>query len=169
MSVFVTIPSTDLSIWIPKAHSVNLRKQKKQIGNLFFSPNRKKKMPQKGDYFFHFSLNFHYRVQSLFGVKKTFFFCTLPPSRKEKHTRNCLIIARFVEKQFLVFTRGGGNYSEPRFREKQSNFFFGGGGFFPLFSRGGQLFGNFGYLSFISLLVFHDARNLQMTPRRRII
>ena len=47
-----------------------------------------------------------------------------------------------VEKNFLVFTRGEGNYSEPRFREKQTNFL-GEKIFFPWFHEGGAIIRQF--------------------------
>ena len=65
---------------------------------------------------------------------------------KNVHTRNCLIITPLVEKNFLVFTRGGGAIIRNHVFVKNKAIFFGGKIFFLVFTRGGgQLLGNFGY------------------------
>jgi hypothetical protein len=65
------------------------------------------------------------------------------------------LLPPLVEKNFLVFTRGTrGNYSKPRFREKQGNFF--GKNFFLVFMRAKAIIRQFLVLEKKKVMTFFE-------------
>ena len=121
----------------------------KKIGNVFFYPPPPPKQNKKRDHFFRFS-KFSLQSSVTFWWQKKHFFVTkkwlnsaVKISKNEKSGPLFGVYPKLPNncppplwKKISWFSRGGGNYSEPRFREKQSNFF-GGEKFFPCFHEGG--------------------------------